>query len=169
MPNPPPKRAGPPWRKRLAIALALLVVASVVGRVALRAEARAGSETPPSASGLVPDAPPADSPPPEERKGLPAALPYVTEGGLAMLLGIGLGIATRAVYKLAIVLLALLFVALQYLAHKGVLAVDWGAFAKWLETSVLNVAGGNGMGAIVRHKLPSAASLALGLYLGLKR
>jgi uncharacterized membrane protein (Fun14 family) len=168
MPNPPPKPAGPPWRKRLALALAILVVASVAGRVALRSEARAAA-APRGAGGLVANAPSSEPAPEAERRGLPAALPYVTEGGVAMLLGLGLGIATRAAYKLAIVLLALLFVALQYLAHKGVLAVDWGAFASWIEASVLNVAGETGIGTFVQHKLPAAAALALGLYLGLRR
>ena len=169
----------PRWRKRLIVALMILVTASIVGRAYVGQPTRGAGEaqektgTPQMGpSGLVPTDPGA-TPEDAEKKTEPSTteklLPFVTEGGLAMLLGIALGMATRAVAKIAVILLAITFVAIQYLSYKGMLTMDWGQFGEWLNNLVLNVSGENGLGAIMKHKLPSAGALGVGYYLGLKK
>jgi uncharacterized membrane protein (Fun14 family) len=77
--------------------------------------------------------------------------------------------ATRAVAKILVVLFAVVFVAVQFLAYKGILTVDWPKFGTWVNDLVLNMSGEHGLGAMVRHKIPAAGSLGVGYYLGLKR
>lgn len=171
----------PRWRKRLIVALLLLVTGSIVGRAYLNdtrngaPEASGPSQTQPMVgpAGLVPTDPggtPGETQAPKKEKSTAEKLlPFATEGGLAMLLGIALGMATRFAAKIVVFLFAVVFVSVQYLAYKNILTVDWGQFGTWLNDLVLNVAGESGIGAIVKHKLPSAASLGIGYYLGLKK
>ncbi len=163
------------WRRRLIVVL-LLVVA---GTVALRMHLGGPAPAPPPAavpqggSAILPQNTPRPAPtgtgdqPPEAAR---VILPYLTEGGIAMLIGIALGIATRAVFKISMVFVAAAFVIVQVLAYKGILTMDWGRLADGLRNFVLNVSSSeSGLSAVVKHKLPSAASLTLGWYLGLKR
>jgi len=112
------------------------------------------------------ETPEAAEPKPE---GLDALLPFLTEGGVAMLLGIGFGMATRAIFKLFMIGLLVLFAAVQYLSMKGILTVDWGAMGQWLNDFVLNVKERWGVAELIQYKLPSMGSFGLGFYLGLKR
>jgi len=168
----PPMR----WRRRLVIALLLLVGATVALRVHYGPPEPApapAAEPPPGGSTILPETTPPPGPDAQE-EGPPDSvrvlLPYLTEGGIAMLLGIALGIATRAVFKLSMIFVAAAFIVVQVLAYKGILTMDWGRFADGLRNFVLNVSSSEtGLGAVVKHKLPSAASLVLGWYLGLKR
>jgi uncharacterized membrane protein (Fun14 family) len=96
-------------------------------------------------------------------------LPFVTEGGIAMLLGLMLGMATRAIFKLLAVGLILIFGVILVLSHKGMLSVDWGATGTWIKEFVVNISSDESLGGVVKHKLPSAGGLGLGYLLGLKR
>jgi len=169
-PPPPPKTSrGPAWRARLLLVLVLLVLGSIVARVVLsNREPATPPPQPAGASGLVPGtAPPPEAEP--EPAGARAALPYVTECGVAMLLGLGFGIATRMAFRLALLLFVVAFVVVQYLAHTGLVDVDWGGVFAWCGRFILNVSSDRGLGAVVQHKLPTAAALLLGLVLGLRR
>ena len=153
----------------------VLVSVSIVGRMALASRneqpTTADSGTGDHDSDLTTLMPRDPSPPGETEKPAQAEepsgvvgklLPFLTEGGIAMLIGIALGVATRAVAKLAAIVLALIFIVIQFLAMKGVLTMDWGAF-------VLNVSSDEGLGSLVKYKLPAAGSLMIGYILGLKR
>ncbi|MGQ0612777.1 MAG: FUN14 domain-containing protein [Planctomycetaceae bacterium] len=163
------------WRRRLIVALLLVVAGTVALRVHFGnpAPAPPPAAVPPGGSAILPQTTPPAAPgetgeePPDSVR---VVLPYLTEGGIAMLIGIALGIATRAVFKIAMVFVAAAFVIVQVLAYKGILTMDWGRLADGLRSFVLNVSSSeSGLGAVVKHKLPSAASLTLGWYLGLKR
>jgi uncharacterized membrane protein (Fun14 family) len=177
---------GPRWRFKLLVVLVGIVAAGAVLRAtreppAQTAAAKEGAagegrqaHAPPP-SGLAPGAEPRTgaqlqsndpAPPSPQEDTLDAILPFVTEGGMAMILGLLLGMATRAILKLLFVLAILGFVAVQYLAYKQVLTVDWGAFKDF----VLNVVPpGADLATIVQQKLPSLGAFGLGWLLGLKR
>ncbi|MHC4224261.1 MAG: FUN14 domain-containing protein [Planctomycetota bacterium] len=159
-PRPPPR-----WRWRLVLILLLIVVASIWARMALTKKHGGGESETQVANQLVQSEPPTSQP----ESGLGALLPFLTEGALAMLLGIALGMATRSIFKIFVLLFVMAFVGVQILAYKEILTVDWGAFAGWLRDAVLNVSGGDSLGEVVKHKLPSVAALLIGYILGLKR
>jgi uncharacterized membrane protein (Fun14 family) len=90
----------------------------------------------------------------------------VSEGGIAMILGLLLGMLTRSFLKVLLLFAILGFIGIQYLAHKGVITVDWGA----MKDFVLNmVPKGASLAEIVQKKLPSLGAFGLGYLLGLKR
>lgn len=171
----------PPWRKKLVVVLIVLVGVSVAGRAYYRnkheerlQEAKAQQqETPRTANALLPgQTPPTDEPEvaEEPKSGLETLLPFLTEGGIAMLLGIALGVATRSVFRIALIFLAVVFVSIQFLAYKGLISeVDWGGIASTLKNFVLHMPETTGLSRMLQYKLPSAGSLVLGFYLGLKR
>ncbi len=113
----------------------------------------------------VPDAPDPTVEAPEDWR---QALPFVTEGGLALLLGVGLGLASRAAAKLLAVLALLFFAGMQYFAYEGVVVVDYAALMDWVRRFVLNV-GGQDLFADLSRKLPALGSLGVGYLIGLKR
>lgn len=181
-----PAAAPPPrWRKRLVIGLLLIVGASIAGRAMLVKERERGaaarqeaakerSTNPLTPVGIMPQTTPEDGETPPEEKAEPGTaekiLPFLTEGGIAMLLGLALGIATRSIFKIALILIAVTFVAIQFLAYKGLIAdVDWGGIASGAKDLVLNLPDTTGLSEMLQYKLPSAGSLVLGYYLGLKR
>lgn len=95
-------------------------------------------------------------------------LPYFSEGGLAMLIGIGLGIVSRGVLKIAIIFALLLIGGMEWLAYQGVLEVNWGALAGMVHQTILNATPNGDIGAIVQEKLPSVGALAGGYFMGIK-
>ncbi len=151
-----------------------VVAFSVLGRV-VWAHPAEQDPTPqpgqPHATSFLPDGTPAEPEPAVAPEPGPVVklLPFLTEGGISMLLGIAVGIAARTAMRWALILLAIFFVLLQVLAYQGVVSIDWGAFAKVLHDFVLNISSDTGVGAIVKHKLPSAAAFMAGWYLGLKK
>ena len=158
-----------PWRRRLVFVLLAVVTLSIIGRVTLADDAEAkAAQQPGDALTLVPG----QEPPPEqaepEPSGVGKILPFLTEGGISMLLGIALGVATRTFMRIMLLVFAGFFILIQVLAYNGVLTIDWGAFAQALNDFVLNVSSDQGIGAIIKHKLPSAGGFMAGLYLGFK-
>lgn len=100
---------------------------------------------------------------------LSKVLPYVTEGGVALLLGLGLGIATKALAKLLILFLFLALLGVGYFAGQGVLAVDQVALVDWLHRFVLNVSEHQDVVTALKAKIPAFGSLGVGYLLGLRR
>jgi uncharacterized membrane protein (Fun14 family) len=163
-PQPEPEARAPRWRLKLLIALVVVVVAAIIARFTF-AERRAEAKTSGAAAQLAPGQEAEE----EEPNTLEKVLPYITEGGSAMLLGYLLALATRAAFKLIIAGLVLGFVALNFLAYKGVLTVDWSAFAAWIGENVLNTSAEADVGQIAQEKIPSAGAGMLGYLLGLKK
>ncbi len=178
----------PRWRRPLILALLVLIAVSIGVRMTRARSAKSAEAAQPSENarsgntGLTGNSvlPGGDGPagdpngvtadqPEKKPEGMDALLPFLTEGGVAMLLGIGFGMATRAIFKIFMIGVLILFAVIQYLSIKGILTVDWGAMGQWINDFVLNVKEKWGIAEIVQHKLPSAGSFGIGFYLGLKR
>ncbi len=95
-------------------------------------------------------------------------LPYFSECGLLMLLGIAFGLATKMAIKVAIVFGILLIGGMQYLAWQGMLDVNWGALGAFAHQTLLNVTPQGDLGELLKEKSPALASLGVGAYLGLR-
>ena len=180
----PAESGGLPWRRRLVLLLLLVVAVSVTWRIRLAAkpaDRQAGEESSLAghaddlATGLVPgqiNAEQEAAATPEKKSGIGRLLPFVTEGGVAMLLGIALGVATRSFIKLALIGVAVVFIAIQVLVFREVIAVDWQAAERTftaLKDYVWNVSTEHNLSTIVQHKVPSAGALSIGYFLGLRR
>jgi uncharacterized membrane protein (Fun14 family) len=95
-------------------------------------------------------------------------LPYFSEGGLALLLGIGLGMISRTVLKVALVFGLLVIAGMEYASYRGAMTVDWGAIVGLIHETILNVTPNGDLAAIVKEKLPSLGALGGGYVMGLK-
>lgn len=169
------------WRRTALGAIVFVFLLSVgvramVGAPEPAAPPAARTAPPPGATGFVgempgePSEPPgAESAPEPEPTGIERWLPYVTEGSLFALIGYALGASSRMAVKLGLILLAVAFVGLQALSMSGAVTVDWGRVVDLLNRLVLQVRENEPITALMRHKLPSAGSLAVGFALGYRR
>ncbi|MBI1381610.1 MAG: hypothetical protein GC161_11050 [Planctomycetaceae bacterium] len=164
--DPTPKRSFG-TRHRLAL---LLVVVVLLGSVALRAFA--GEKAQPAdpatlgAASLTAGGTAAE---PETSDKLFAALPYLTEGSFFALIGFALGYASKKVVKVGLIVVALVFVALQGLVWADVAQVDWGAAVEKLNTLIFNVREDTSVGEWLRARVPSLGGLLAGYVLGFRR
>ena len=101
-------------------------------------------------------------------KAMQTLLPYFSECGLLMLLGIAFGLASKMAVKIAVVLGVVLLAGMQYFAWQGVLDVNWGAMAAFMHETLLNVTPQGDLGEVLKEKFPSLASLGVGAYLGVR-
>jgi len=159
----PQEPRAPRWRAKLLVGLVVVIVAAIIARQSLtsdEADAKAGQ-----GNQLVAG----DTTEEKEPGALEKILPYITEAGSVMLLGYMLALATRSVFKLVILALVFGFIALQFLAYKGILTVDLGEFAAWVGDNVFNVSAGADAGQMAQEKVPTAGAGMLGYLLGLKK
>jgi len=163
---------GPRWRGKLIVGLVVVVAAAIGLRVARggepeAAEAKSGQAPSGMTTGLVDsNGQKTTTPPAEEKKdSVDVLLPFVTEGGVAMILGLLLGMATRAIFKIFFFLALLAFITLQYLAYKGILDVNWAA----MKDFVLHIVPDADWSTVLQHKIASFGAFGLGYLLGLKR
>lgn len=167
-----PSSTGPdthvtPWRRRLFVLTSVVVTLSVIARVSIADEPADSQGSPPGATSLVDgQQPPPDA---EEPSGMARLLPFITEGGLALLIGLALGAATRTLLRTILMMIILGFVVVQVLAYKGILTVDWGTAFQSIKDFVLNVSPDGGFGTMLKQKIPTVAAFLLGYYLGLKK
>lgn len=96
-------------------------------------------------------------------------MPYVTEGGFFALIGYALGYLSKKVLKLALILLALIFLAVQGMAYTEVLYIDWDRAQDLFNRFVLNIQENQSIGEIIKHKLPTAGGLVAGYALGFRK
>lgn len=147
--------------------IVLVTVAAVGARIVLAADADPTPASPGlttlSATTTSPDATGAEPSPVEE------ALPYVTEGGFFAIVGFALGYASRKLLKLALILLALVFVAIQGLSAAEVLTVDWDAAVALANEAVLNVKQDQSWTEWLKARLPTTGGLVAGYALGFRR
>jgi uncharacterized membrane protein (Fun14 family) len=115
------------------------------------------------------DAGQATLPPPPDSSALETALPYLTEGSAAGLLGFAVGYATRKVVRVLLVLVGVLVVGLQLLSSQGIVDVDWGAALGLVNDAVLDVSGDRTLGETLRDRLPPTGAFAGGLFVGFRR
>jgi hypothetical protein len=159
------------WRRRVVVIVVLILGAAIAGRVFL------GNEKPPVDSkgnplvtGLVPES--GETVEREETLGdkLKKVLPYITEAGMALLLGMILGIGARMAIKTIVLVAIVGVVGIQFAIYKGWMAPeDAGGFIGHMRDYVFHVPeGADGM-ALLREKAPSAGAGLLGFMMGLKK
>lgn len=144
---------------------------------------------PPGAQRMAPSLPtggppagaaPSSKPAPEETPQAPSLaaeagpawlkyLPYATEGGLALLVGLLLGFATKAVTRLIVFIGFLCVLAVGYFVDQGVLQVDQVALAQWVHRFVLQAGEQGDWLQSVQQKIPSLGSLGVGFLIGWRR
>lgn len=167
--DPAPKRSFG-TRHRLAL---LLVVVVLVGSVVLRAfagdKAQPADPSDPAAMGAASLTAGGAAAEPETSDKLFAALPYLTEGSFFALIGFALGYASKKVVKVGLIVLALVFVALQGLVWADVAQVDWGAAVEKLNALIFNVREDTSVGEWLRARVPSLGGLLAGYVLGFRR
>lgn len=98
-----------------------------------------------------------------------SVLPYLTEGSFFGILGFALGYTSRKIVKLFLILLALVFAAVQGLAVAGVADVDWNKALSLANDLIFNVNEHAGWIEFMKAKLPSAGAFCGGFLLGFKR
>ena len=164
-------------RAYIGLALVALLALSVTARIFLAGGGSASSAdrsgdtvTP---SGIVPgERPTTDGEEPgvaKAERSASNAMPIISEATFFGVIGFALGYASRKAVKVGLVLLALLFVAVQVLSYMGVIAIHWGRGLELLNEFVLNINESETAMEILKHRIPSAATLVAGYLIGFRR
>lgn len=96
-------------------------------------------------------------------------MPYVTEGSFFALIGFALGYLSRKVVKIGLILLALMFLAVQGLSYAEVVSVDWDRALGLVNDLVLNLKENQTVTDVLKDRLPSAGGLVGGYALGFRK
>lgn len=163
-----------PFQKIALWSLVILLVASVATRAAFLSSRPASSAS--SSGALEPSSylastrdSSAAAAHDEQAGALEKALPYVTEGSLFGLIGFALGYATRKVFKVGLLLIALAFIAIQTLTYFDVIDVDWGPVVAWINKALLNLKGNESFTQFLTKRVPSVGALLAGYVFGFQR
>jgi uncharacterized membrane protein (Fun14 family) len=97
------------------------------------------------------------------------ALPYITEGSLFALIGFALGYATRKVFKVGLIVLALVFIGIQVLVYTGSAQIEWGGVVEWVNKGVLNLKENETLSGFFTKRVPSAGALLASYIVGFRR
>ena len=159
------------WRRRLVVVVVLILGASIAGRVFLgNEEPEVDSKGNPLATSLV-----GSNGEPVEREEtigdkMKSLLPYITEAGMALLLGMIMGIGARMAIKTIVMVAIVGIVGIQFAIFKGWMDPETaGGFVGHMRDYVFNVPeGADGM-EVLRDKAPSAGAGLLGFMMGLKK
>ena len=156
------------WRRRVIVIVVLLVGLAIAGRVAIGDE---DSEEGGAQSGLITGLA-ADGEPRAEREEplVQKILPYVTEAGTVLLLGMILGIGARMAIKSIVVVAIVGMVGIQFAIYQGwISAENAGGFVGHMSDYVFNIPkNAEGMD-LLREKAPSVGAGLLGFVMGLKK
>ncbi len=148
------------------LVLLVLALAASVGLRAFHAK-KSGAGLPSGATGLTADG--AEREPSEPPTPLERSLPWVTEGSFFGLIGFALGYATRKIFKLALILVALFFIGLQALVWTGTVSVDWSGMIGKLNALLFNLKENESMTAFLTRRIPTAGGLLAGYLVGFQR
>lgn len=169
------QRRGLPRWKIACLALAVLAVLVGLGlRAAADEPATRAPGAGPGSSLVAPGAPgPAggtgESQPAAE-EGLGAWSPLFVRGGFSFLVGFAVGFALRAMLKVTLVVLGLVFLALAGLSYAGIVPIDWTALGEGFESLRASLSDeARGFQSFLTSSLPSAAAAGVGLIAGFKR
>ena len=155
------------WRRRIFAAVLFLVVAAVIGRVMLKDETPTGSNNGGLATGLTAGGEVER----EETLGdkLNKLLPYITEAGMALLLGMIAGIGARMAIKTVVLVVIVGAIGIQFAIFKGWLTPDDAGFLGHLKDYVFHVPEGKEGMEVVMEKAPSVGAGLIGFMMGLTR
>jgi len=150
-------------------AVLVVLIVAFLGSVGYRAYQRTrthGGSVPGGATALVDGTKSAE---PEPATPLERALPYLTEGSFFGLIGFALGYASRKFVKVALILLAFFFVALQALVWTGTVSVDWSGLLGKLNALLFNLRENESMTQFLTRRIPSAGGMLAGYLIGFHR
>ena len=94
--------------------------------------------------------------------------PLLTQLGVGGIGGLCVGFALKKVAKLTAVLLGLAFVALELLAYKGIININYGALEEWAHGVIGGVGVLEGVLSTIVGNLPFASSFIVGFAIGVK-
>ncbi|MBK7876087.1 MAG: hypothetical protein IPJ77_10085 [Planctomycetes bacterium] len=137
-----------------------------VGSVLLRAVPETRTGTGPAGSSFVGNV---EAETVHEAQGLETYLPYLTEATLFGLIGFALGYASRKLFKVALILIAVAFVVVQLLVWKGWLTVDWLGVRTVLNDWIFNLKENETITRFLTNRVPSAGALLFGWFVGFRR
>lgn len=106
---------------------------------------------------------------PKQGEGLERFLPYFTEASFFGLIGFALGYATRKVFKLALLLIAVTFIVVQLLVSTGYIAVDWLGVRSAVNQFLFNLKENETITSFLTNRIPSAGALLAGWFFGFRR
>lgn len=102
-------------------------------------------------------------------EGLERYIPYLTEASLFAFIGFALGYASRKVFKLALIVIAVVFIGVQLLVSTGHVSIDWLGVNSKINEWILNIKQNESFTSFLTKRVPSAGSLIVGYVLGFKR
>jgi uncharacterized membrane protein (Fun14 family) len=94
--------------------------------------------------------------------------PIIGEVGIGGVGGFVVGYALKKLAKLLVILLALGFIVLEYLAYIGVISIDYTALYNWALGLTGQASGLWGIVTTLVAHIPFGASFAAGFFVGLK-
>jgi len=95
--------------------------------------------------------------------------PLVSELGIGGVGGFVVGYAVKKLARIVALVLGVGFVALQYLAYKGFILINYSAMKEWMVSLTGQTTQLQSLVADLIIHIPFGASFGLGFYLGLKK
>jgi uncharacterized membrane protein (Fun14 family) len=94
--------------------------------------------------------------------------PLLTQLGVGGVAGICVGYALIKVGRLLAIIFGIAFLGLQYLAYKGIIAINYSAFIDWANGLFVQVGFLEGVFGAIVGNLPFAGAFIAGFYVGVK-
>jgi uncharacterized membrane protein (Fun14 family) len=95
--------------------------------------------------------------------------PLISEIGIGGVGGFVVGYTVKKVARLVAIVLGIGFVALQYLAYRGIISIDYTVLKEEVLKLTGKATGLQGLITDIIIHIPFGASFGLGFYLGLKK
>lgn len=95
--------------------------------------------------------------------------PLAGEIGIGGVGGFLVGWAVKKVAKMVAIVLGVAFIGLQYLAYKGIIAIDYSALTAWANELLGQASGTQSLITDFIVHAPFGAAFVGGLYLGLQK
>ena len=97
------------------------------------------------------------------------SLPFVTEASFFGLIGFALGYFSRKVVKLMLIVMAILFIAMQVLSYIDVVQINWQKLIDVINGMILNLKENDSISAVLKDRIPTAGALVAGYFLGFRK
>ena len=94
--------------------------------------------------------------------------PLLTQLGVGGVAGLCVGFALIKLGRVLAFILGIAFIGLQYLAYKGIIAINYSAFIDWANGLFAQVGVLEGIFGVIIGNLPFAGAFVAGFYIGVK-
>ncbi|MBA7642278.1 hypothetical protein ES703_49967 [subsurface metagenome] len=95
--------------------------------------------------------------------------PLSTQLGMGGIGGFAVGYSLKKLAKLTAIIIGFAFVGLQYLAYKGIIAINYAALKSWASSLMGQAGDAQGLIVDIFANVPYAAAFTGGFLLGLKK